>query len=276
MTRVQIPSTAVGGQCARHAWTSRGTTLRQLGGRYRRYQPQVPRFNGCAGFSLRWQNLYQPGRQLIVSKVEDDIYRLLRDAIVHGELAPSTPLRLEPLAESFGVSTMPVRVALKRLQQEGLVEQRPYRIGVVAPLDRKDIGEVQAIRIGLEGVGARMGAPRLSDADITTIEGLLADGRRWAATRDLNQYVRFLSDIHNIVYVAAHNTQLLQLIKDYEARAERYIRVAVGFRFGFEESIQHQDEWLAACRERDGEQAERVIRRAIGWTVDHLEEQMWR
>lgn len=209
--------------------------------------------------------------RFVVRTVEEGVFETLRDSIVRGELAPETPLRLLPLAQSLGVSTTPVRGALDRLQHEGLVHQRPHRATIVAPLDQQDLAEIQAIRLGLEGIAARLGAPNLTDDDVRGMERLLADGRVWAAQHDLDEYVDFIWNLHAIPYAATGRGQLFELIHEYELRAQRYIRIAVGSRFGFEQSIQHQEAWVEACRARDGDAAERVIRVALDWTIVHLD-----
>src|SRR5262245_51556665 len=79
---------------------------------------------------------------LLIKSAEDQVYEVLRDEIIHG-MEPGMPLRLAEIAERLGVSTMPVRAALMRLESDGLVRQQPRRGAIVAPLDVEDIQEIQ-------------------------------------------------------------------------------------------------------------------------------------
>src|SRR3954462_14309070 len=69
--------------------------------------------------------------------LRDRAYVRLRDAIVGGTLAPGERLRDQELCEWLGLSRTPVREALGRLEQDGLVQTAPQRFTRVAPLDRR-------------------------------------------------------------------------------------------------------------------------------------------
>ena len=119
---------------------------------------------------------------------EDHVYTVLRTEIEHG-LEPGTPLRLSAIAERLGVSTMPVRAALKRLEGDGLVRVLARRGTVVAPLELDDIEEIQAIRWGIEGLAARLGAEACTDADVAAMRGHLERIREASAARDMDAYL---------------------------------------------------------------------------------------
>src|ERR1043165_1588084 len=77
--------------------------------------------------------------------LRDDVYRRVRDAIVDGTLAPGEQLRDQELAAWLGVSRTPVREALLRLQQAGLVAALPGRSTTVASLDSGAARDAQAV-----------------------------------------------------------------------------------------------------------------------------------
>ena len=76
----------------------------------------------------------------------DQVADQLRALILHGDLAPGTPLREISLAESIGVARNTVREGIRRLQAEGLVEHRIHKGAVVATLDVQDVREIFEIR----------------------------------------------------------------------------------------------------------------------------------
>ncbi|HEX5571243.1 MAG TPA: GntR family transcriptional regulator, partial [Ktedonobacterales bacterium] len=100
------------------------------------------------------------------ASLRERVYRALRDALVAGELAPGERLRDQELAARLGVSRTPVREALQRLEDEGLVETAPRALTRVAPLDAVAARESFPVVAALHALGARHGVARLSAADI--------------------------------------------------------------------------------------------------------------
>ena len=79
----------------------------------------------------------------------------LQEAIVTGELAPGTPLRLARLAEQLDMSPMPVREAIRQLERLGLAEHVPHRGARVSELSVGDLHETYEARLALEGLAVR-------------------------------------------------------------------------------------------------------------------------
>lgn len=80
----------------------------------------------------------------------DAVYHALRDAICDGRLAPNQKLPQIPLAKDLGISRTPVRDALQRLAQEGLVRAVSYRGFVVSEFSAREVIDVYQVRLALE------------------------------------------------------------------------------------------------------------------------------
>lgn len=98
--------------------------------------------------------------------LRDDVYARLRDAIVDGELVPGQQLRDLDLAEQLGVSRTPVREALLKLADSGLVEANPGRSTVVAPISLDDVRDARDVVAAMHEVAVRTAAALLSAADL--------------------------------------------------------------------------------------------------------------
>lgn len=140
----------------------------------------------------------------------DFVYDSLRDAIWEGRFARGARVREEDVAKTLGVSRTPVREALQRLQQRGLLENRPGRGLTVAELSKRQVLELYAMREILEGSAARFAAEQASRADIEILDHL---------QRDLSQapdepltLVKLNRRFHLAIYEAAHNDYLLQAL----------------------------------------------------------------
>lgn len=199
----------------------------------------------------------------------EQAYEELRRRIVMGELQPSTPLPLVELANALGVSTTPVRNALSRLQTEGLVVHYRHRGTIVAPLDLEDLEVIQAVRAGIEGKAALLGAPRLTDSTIEEMQSTFERLQRAASSVDT--FLPLNWTLHDLCYSAGGRKRLLDLIHSYQRRAERYIRLAIQDEAGRSTSLAQQSEFVDACAARDGVRAEEIMREALQYTIAQLE-----
>jgi len=191
---------------------------------------------------------------------EDHVYAILREEIEQG-LQPGTPLRLSLIAERLGVSTMPVRAALKRLEGDGLVRVLPRRGTVVAPLELDDIEEIQAIRWGIEGLAARLGAEACTDDDIAAMRLHLERIRTASEQHDLDAYLAATYDLEDTCYAAAGRPRLVATVRHYRRAALRYVRVVVGTRPRLE--VPAAERFFAAAESRDGARTEALIQEQI-------------
>jgi DNA-binding GntR family transcriptional regulator len=116
------------------------------------------------------------------------ILRGVRDLILDGRLAPGERIRQEALAERFGVSRIPVREALRQLENEGLVTLVPHSGARVARLDFEECMELYRLREALEPLLMEDVARRATDEDVAAfetrmlqVEAAADDARRWLA-----------------------------------------------------------------------------------------------
>lgn len=210
---------------------------------------------------------------LQIRSAEDQVYEALRDQIVRG-LPPSTPMRLTEIARSLAVSTMPVRVALRRLESENLVVTLPRRGSRVAPLLVRDIEEIQTMRIQIEGLAARLGAGNVDDAGLAVMRKRLDAIRRAVKRRDIDAYVVNGQQLEDVCYQAAGWPRLFRLVGELRRSAERYLRIAMA---GSGNSVLQSRLWehfYDAVAERDGAKAEAAITDALSWTLNWIRDNL--
>jgi DNA-binding GntR family transcriptional regulator len=99
----------------------------------------------------------------------DSVYRVIRDAICDGRLEPNRKLAQIPLAEQLGISRTPVRDALQRLAQEGLVRALSWRGFVVSEFSVRDAVDIYEVRLALEPLAARKAVGRHSRAQMAEL-----------------------------------------------------------------------------------------------------------
>jgi DNA-binding GntR family transcriptional regulator len=97
--------------------------------------------------------------------LRDKAYATLRTAILDGRLEPGEKLRADELCEWLGLSRTPIRGALQRLEEDGLVETSPQRYTRVAPLDRRATRDTAQIVAAVQALAAELAVPNLTEPD---------------------------------------------------------------------------------------------------------------
>jgi DNA-binding GntR family transcriptional regulator len=193
----------------------------------------------------------------------DPIYEALKSAIMAGEIAPGEPLRQDEIARSHGVSKIPVREALLRIEVDGFVLFRKNKGAVVRELSAAEILELMDIRVALECRALELAIPHMVEADLEAARRVLEDYEQgvdpvvWSA---LN--IRF----HQTLYEPCGNGPLLQMIGDLRARLGPVIRLLVTETSGFKRPHEEHRAILAACEAGEVARAVDLLRRHIETT----------
>lgn len=138
------------------------------------------------------------------------VYASLRDAIWEGRFAPNERIPEEEIARSLGVSRTPVREALRRLQERGLLTVGAGRTLVVAELSKAQVFELYAMREILEGSAARFAAQHASETEIDILQHLLGEFDKHR--NDPRALVSLNRRFHGAICEAAHNRYLIQTL----------------------------------------------------------------
>lgn len=152
---------------------------------------------------------------------QERTYTVLRDRIHSGAFAPRARLNIDGLARELGVSAIPVREALRRLEAEGWVKFQPNVGAIVAPVDAT-AWEQQMVAVAiLEGAATADAAAHLRPADMTKIRKLAAEMEQVAADGDLGKFSRLNRRLHAAIIGRCANSYLLELLDQTNQRLDR-------------------------------------------------------
>lgn len=193
----------------------------------------------------RGQSTYQA----ILAAIRDGIYR------------PGDPLREEEVAARLSVSRTPVREALGRLQEKGLLEAAPGRGVAVSILSMRQIFELYAMREELEGIVARYAARHATEAEIANLERLNAQFA--AAADDPKLAAQWNRQFHARLYDAARNRYLRQAVEDLQETIALLPDTTFIQEGRTATATQEHVSIMEAIRRRDAEGAEKAA-------VDHI------
>ncbi|WP_457632880.1 GntR family transcriptional regulator [Oceanithermus desulfurans] len=148
--------------------------------------------------------------------VREAAYERLKRRILEGVLRPGARLSEPALAQALGVSRTPVREALQRLSQEGLVELRPGRGARVRVLSPREVEEVYEVRALIEGEAAARAAGRCDEAGLHRLEAAL-DALETADPDDYAAQIAADERFHALLVAASGNRVLEQVFHDLDA-----------------------------------------------------------
>jgi DNA-binding GntR family transcriptional regulator len=146
----------------------------------------------------------------------------LREAIIMGELPAGTPLRLDELARSLGMSISPIREAVRQLEALGLAKHVPHQGARVLDFDIDELRDLFEVRLALESLAVRRAAERFTPAEADAGGAQLArlDAAREAG--DVRETMRAHTDFHFTLYEASQSPWLVSLIRPAWDRSERF------------------------------------------------------
>jgi DNA-binding GntR family transcriptional regulator len=180
-------------------------------------------------------------------------YREIRSQILSGSLEPGSTVNQELLAASLGLSTTPVREALRMLDAEGLVALKPHKDAVVASLTHRELAEVLALRLELDPFAASLAVDVASAAERDLVVRL-AEATPPSTPQDQLAANRLF---HRTIYAASGNQLLIQFLDSLWDRTDRY-RLAVLRDRRPAELLEHEHHDIAHAF-KDGE-TERLVK----------------
>jgi DNA-binding GntR family transcriptional regulator len=203
--------------------------------------------------------------------LRDMAYEAIRDAIVREDIAPGSSVRNAEFAEWLGLSRAPVREALARLADEGLVETKPQSYTRVTPLVVHEARDAAGVVRAMHELAVRMAVPLLVGEDIAEMRR--ANGRFAAATRvgDIDAALRADDELHGVLVRVCGNRALAATIERYTPLIRRLERRQFS-RARARRSVERHDLLIAACAAGDVEQATRVTAQ-IWRTLEELAEE---
>jgi DNA-binding GntR family transcriptional regulator len=159
---------------------------------------------------------------IVVRTLAERVYQNLRDRIVAGSLGTDVPIRQDAVAAELGMSKIPVREALARLEQVGLLVGRTNRGYVVPPMSVEDIEDIYSLRLAVEPRAAAFAAARAEEADRAAAQsalGLLSA----AVVADPVQLATSTHNFHMALVRPGHRPLTTQLVERLLVLSARYL-----------------------------------------------------
>ncbi len=191
-------------------------------------------------------------------------YEYLKENLLSGRFKPGERLTEEYLAGELGVSRTPIREALHKLEQEGLIQALETRGFRVASDSQEEMEELFEIRSILEGYALRCVCERVSDKDLEELEGYIQKAEESFEHNKVDKIFHYNTQFHDTLHaLISHKPRLHHMMADMRKYVLRYRKDTLHYHFGSKRSIEGHRKIMMALRLKDPELCERIMRAHI-------------
>jgi DNA-binding GntR family transcriptional regulator len=223
----------------------------------------------------RWCVIFHmpvPSGEAVATRVllRDEAHARLRDAILDGTLEAGEHLRDAELSAWLGISRTPIREALARLEDYGLVESAPNRYTRVAPLDRRDAQDAFQVVAVLHALAASLAVPGVSEAEVAAMGAANDRFARALQAADVDAALAADDAFHDVLVTASANGEIARSLERLTPRVRRLERLRFGSLVG-RRSVEQHAAIVERCAAGDAAGAADAVREnwlSLGTLID--------
>jgi len=209
------------------------------------------------------ENLLGPIELQEYPPISREVYRILRENILNAKLPQGLKLVERDIARQLGVSRTPVREAIRKLEQEGLVRHIPRKGVIVSNISERDIQDIYAIRAVLEGLAARLAAERISPKKLNRLNEIITEMKKALEQKDEKTLQVLHLEFNNIIYEAAECPRLYQMINLLVDYIAAFTKIGYSVPGRMQAATEEHENLVKAIAEGDFVLAEEIARKHI-------------
>lgn len=205
-----------------------------------------------------------PGPDSPKPSLSETTYSEIRQALIAGDFGPGQRLSEPELALHFNTSRSPIREALSRLSHEGFLERLPSGRVRVRELDLAELEQLYVVRASVEGLAARLAAPRLRTIDLEQMENAQDEMESCIRKGDAVGAISAGQQFHDVLVRECGNEPLIEVLSSLRAKISRFRAVVASLGDYDPERAGEHRRILKALYQRKAEQASAEMMRHIG------------
>lgn len=208
--------------------------------------------------------------------VADQVFDVLRSRILTGELAGGFPLRVRDVAAMVGTSVMPVREAIRRLEEAGLATRIPHKGAVVRKFSVSELIHIYQVRTLLEVQAAQRGAGRVTDQDLVKMQAACDRMLQAVVEERVSDALDEDEVIHRTLYNAGGNPVLTNVIDTLWLQCRPYKVMGAAEAMANDDSSlwTSQQAIVDAAKSRDADAASELIDQSLASALQRLEKRL--
>ena len=198
------------------------------------------------------------------------VFERLRGMIISLDLPPGSPLSRAALAGQFGVSSTPIRDALMRLEEEGLVDVFPQYATVVSRVDVQLAQQAHFLRQAVELEIVRMLAIRHDEAFTAELNATIARQQQFAKAGDFEKFMTADNEFHAQLYAATDKQDIWSLVRSRSGHIDRLRRLQLPSPGKAQDIVRHHKLIAKAIDAGDPDEAQKHLRTHLSGTLSEL------
>ncbi len=202
--------------------------------------------------------------------LEQSVYLRLEEEILNGELKKGDTVTETSLSSRLGVSRTPIRAALHRLSEEGLIRLEPNRGATVLGVSESDLLDIYSIRMRLEGLAAAEASKKISEDDLSELRDSVELSEFYINKKDTEHLKELDTKFHEIIYRASANMRLDKTLSELHRNIRVYRKLSLSVGTRFERSVAEHREILSAIEKKNSAEADRLMTEHIKAALDNL------
>lgn len=188
-----------------------------------------------------------------------EIESILRERILRGEYGIGERIKENQVAEELSVSRTPIREALRRLEDQGLVKTVPHRGSFALGFTREDIADIYTVRASVEAIAVGWAAERITDGELRTLQDIFERMEFYTVKQDSRKVSELNQEFHKGIYNATGSRFLAQVLRSYQEYVEQTRKATVYCKENLEAILNEHAAILTALRAHDRGLAVRQI-----------------
>ena len=202
--------------------------------------------------------------------LEEKVYLELEEEILSGVLERGAALNETALSRRLGVSRTPIRSALRRLAEDGLVGISANRGASVVGITEEDLIDIYRIRVRLEGLAALACAERISEASLAALRESVELSEFYISRGNAEKQKELDSTFHETIYKESGNRLLCKTLSELHKKIKAYRKMSLSVPGRLQRSVEEHRQILEAIEARDGALADRLATRHIEEALENL------
>lgn len=204
------------------------------------------------------------------ASLEARVYNEVREALLCGQFKKGEWLTEHMLTQKLGVSRTPVRSALQRLAEDGLVSMIPNRGAVVIGIAKEDIVDIYRIRMRLEGLASAMAAEKITDEAKQKLSENVALFEFYVQRQDTEHIEELDTAFHSMIYEASGSRTLERILTDLHSNTKAYRSQSLCVPGRLARTLEEHKEILGAILTGNAEKAEKLTSAHIECAMQNM------
>ena len=205
-----------------------------------------------------------------IASLEERVTATLEEEILTGKLTGGTSLTEQSLSKRLGVSRTPIRAALHKLAEEGLISIVPNKGAVVVGVSRDDLVDIYNIRMRLEGLASATAAERITPEDLAALRESVELAEFFIQKNDTERLKTLDTEFHSIIYRASGSRMLNKTLSELHRNIPSYRKMSLSVPGRLENSVKEHRAILEAIEAKNVELADSLTSRHVAAALENM------